>query len=60
MKKINIIDMFCGGGGESTGLISAAHEYNFDVNISAKLIIKNIIRGIIIAVAIFIVWKIWG
>ena len=27
MKKINIIDMFCGGGGESTGLISAAHEY---------------------------------
>lgn len=35
MKKINIIDMFCGGGGESTGLISAAHEYNFDVNISA-------------------------
>lgn len=49
MKKINIIDMFCGGGGESTGLISAL-----------KLIIKNIIRGIIIAVAIFIVWKIWG
>lgn len=35
MKKINIIDMFCGGGGESTGLISAAHEYDFDVNISA-------------------------
>lgn len=35
MKKLNIIDMFCGGGGESTGLIEAAHEYNFDVNISA-------------------------
>lgn len=35
MKKLNIIDMFCGGGGESTGLIEAAHDYNFDVNISA-------------------------
>ncbi len=35
MKQLNIIDMFCGGGGESTGLISAAHEYDFDVNISA-------------------------
>lgn len=34
-NKVNIIDMFCGGGGESTGLISAAHEYNFDVNMSA-------------------------
>lgn len=33
--KLNIIDMFCGGGGESTGLIQAAHEYDFDVNISA-------------------------
>ena len=28
-------------------------------NIS-KLILKNVIRGIIIAVVIFIVWKIWG
>lgn len=27
--------MFCGGGGESTGLIQAAHEFNFDVNMSA-------------------------
>lgn len=35
MEKLNIVDMFCGGGGESTGLIEAAHEYNFDVNISA-------------------------
>ena len=33
--RLNIIDMFCGGGGESTGLISAAHEYGFDVNLSA-------------------------
>lgn len=29
MKKLNIIDMFCGGGGESTGLIEAAHECGF-------------------------------
>lgn len=35
MAKLNIVDMFCGGGGESTGLIEAAHEYDFDVNISA-------------------------
>lgn len=35
MQKLNIIDMFCGGGGESTGLISAAHDYDFDVNMSA-------------------------
>ena len=35
MNQLNIIDMFCGGGGESTGLISAAHEYDFDVNMSA-------------------------
>ena len=27
--------MFCGGGGESTGLIEAAHDYNFDINMSA-------------------------
>lgn len=31
MYKLNIVDMFCGGGGESTGLIEAAHDYNFDV-----------------------------
>lgn len=34
-NKINIIDMFCGGGGESTGLISAAHDFGFDINMSA-------------------------
>lgn len=34
-NQLNIVDMFCGGGGESTGLISAAHDYNFDVNMSA-------------------------
>lgn len=33
--ELNVIDMFCGGGGESTGIISAAHSYNFDVNMSA-------------------------
>ena len=27
---------------------------------TSKLIIKNVIRGIIIAVVIFIAWKIWG
>lgn len=35
MYKLNIVDIFCGGGGESTGLIEAAHDYNFDVNMSA-------------------------
>lgn len=35
MSELNIVDMFCGGGGESTGLINAAHEYDFDVNMSA-------------------------
>lgn len=34
-NKLNIIDMFCGGGGESTGLIAAAHDYGFDINMSA-------------------------
>ncbi len=34
-NEVNIVDMFCGGGGESTGLISAAHDYGFDVNMSA-------------------------
>ena len=33
--KLNIVDMFCGGGGESTGLITAAHDFGFDVNMSA-------------------------
>ena len=35
MSKLNIVDMFCGGGGESTGLIEAAHDYNFEINLSA-------------------------
>ena len=35
MSELNIVDMFCGGGGESTGLIEAAHDYNFDINMSA-------------------------
>ncbi len=35
MEKLNIVDMFCGGGGESTGLIEAAQEYDFEVNMSA-------------------------
>ena len=34
MNKLNIVDMFCGGGGESTGLIEAAHDYNFHINMS--------------------------
>lgn len=36
MNKLNIVDMFCGGGGESTGLIEAAHEFNFDINCGKK------------------------
>lgn len=35
MNSLNIVDMFCGGGGESTGLIEAAHDYNFEINMSA-------------------------
>ncbi len=35
MKNINVIDMFCGGGGESTGIFEAAKEYNFKINMSA-------------------------
>lgn len=34
-QQLNIVDMFCGGGGESTGIIEAAREYDFDVNMSA-------------------------
>ena len=34
-EKISIVDMFCGGGGESTGLIEAARSYGLDVNLSA-------------------------
>ncbi len=35
MKKLNIVDMFCGGGGESTGIIETAREHGFDINLSA-------------------------
>lgn len=35
MKTINVIDMFCGGGGESTGIFEAAKEYDFNINMSA-------------------------
>ncbi|MBQ0167784.1 MAG: DNA cytosine methyltransferase [Treponema sp.] len=35
MKNLNIIDMFCGGGGESTGIFEAAKEYDFNINMSA-------------------------
>ncbi|MBO7637828.1 MAG: DNA cytosine methyltransferase [Treponema sp.] len=35
MKTLKIVDMFCGGGGESSGLMSAADEYDFKVNLSA-------------------------
>lgn len=27
---------------------------------TSRLILKNVVRGIIIAVVIFIAWKIWG
>lgn len=29
MKNINVIDMFCGGGGESTGIFEAALEMQY-------------------------------
>lgn len=35
MKNINVIDMFCGGGGESTGIFDAAKQYDFKINMSA-------------------------
>lgn len=35
MKDLKIIDMFCGGGGESTGLFEAAKEYDFNIKMSA-------------------------
>ncbi len=35
MKNINVIDMFCGGGGESTGIFTAAKQYDFKINMSA-------------------------
>ena len=30
MKNINVIDMFCGGGGESTGIFAAATGFPSD------------------------------
>lgn len=42
MQKLNIIDMFYGGGGESTGLISAAHDYDFDVNMRNSVVILDL------------------
>ncbi len=35
MSKIQIVDMFCGGGGESTGLIQAANSAGYDVSLCA-------------------------
>lgn len=35
MRELNVIDMFCGGGGESTGIFEAAKEFDFKINMSA-------------------------
>lgn len=35
MRQLQIVDMFCGGGGESTGLIQAAASHGFSVRLSA-------------------------
>ena len=35
MKQLQIVDMFCGGGGESTGIAQAAKQYHFDIKLSA-------------------------
>ena len=34
-KQLKIVDMFCGGGGESTGITQAAKQYHFDIKLSA-------------------------
>ncbi|MCL2210811.1 MAG: DNA cytosine methyltransferase [Treponema sp.] len=34
-KKYNIVDMFCGAGGESTGIMQAAFEKDMNVNLFA-------------------------
>ena len=34
-KVLQVVDMFCGGGGESTGITQAAKQYNFDIKLSA-------------------------
>jgi DNA (cytosine-5)-methyltransferase 1 len=35
MKKLEILDMFCGGGGESAGIIQAAQQYDYNVHLTA-------------------------
>ena len=35
MKQLQIVDMFCGGGGESTGITQAAKQYHFDIKLCA-------------------------
>ena len=35
MKSYNVVDMFCGAGGESTGIMLAAEERNMRVNLTA-------------------------
>ena len=34
-RKLQIVDMFCGGGGESTGLVQAAASAGYDVDLMA-------------------------
>jgi len=34
-KTLNVVDMFCGAGGESTGIMQAALEQNMNVNLLA-------------------------
>lgn len=34
-NEIHVVDMFCGGGGESTGLFSAAEKIGFKIKLSA-------------------------
>ena len=35
MKTFNVVDMFCGAGGESTGIIQAAEERDMKINLLA-------------------------
>ena len=41
-------------------LLSIVYSLGGFMSNTFKLVLKNIIRGIIIAVVIFICWKIWG
>ena len=36
MKQLQIVDMFCGGGGESTGIMQAAKQYNYDFELGKE------------------------